>query len=172
MSSSPTTSLKGLAAPLGNGKSTTAAHPEREHGPSRYPVFRAAFYTPFEDHHAIYVDVTEDRGHLFHVKGITTATLEFEAKKNSPNPLLQCTCLYIEPVGWVPEGHLDAIESVCMQVPPPEPQWDGEDKIEGARNSQNWVTETVEALLQARVIDALGAEDDGARRYHPLAVRF
>lgn len=139
----------------------TAAHGEDGHAPARYAVFRAAYYGHDVPHHAIFVQITEKCGHLIHVRGPTSRALVFTVETHASHPSDELPCLHIQQVGWVSQENLPALQLVCATISPPEPQWDGSGRVEGARNSQDWFNHAVCALRQAHVLQNFSEEGDG-----------
>ncbi|KAH8907471.1 hypothetical protein BR93DRAFT_967375 [Coniochaeta sp. PMI_546] len=130
---------------------------------THYPVYLTTYWSPRDDHHAIYVDTnTESGGYLFHVEGSLQTGMAFVAKK-ACHPFISATGEPVRHIGWVSHHKFVDIGRVCETVPPPCKQYELSKRLvprHAIRHCQHWAGEAIDALRKQAILEPLGPGDD------------
>lgn len=90
-----------------------------------HQVYLVAFLGVTRDHHAIFVEINEDKsGMLFHVIGDIQKGMTYETKA-SRSPDKSTSFVGMDLLGTITTSNYLRVESVCQQIPPPAKQFDG-----------------------------------------------
>ncbi|EGD86028.1 hypothetical protein H112_06951 [Trichophyton rubrum D6] len=112
-----------------------------------YSVYRVASAGLPRDHHAIFVETSENgekTGHLFQVKGNIQNGMSFEQRPEG-QPEASSSFIDKQEIG----------AGICEGIPPPRKQFEGAKRLypkEPIRRCQEWTAEAIQALKEAQVL--------------------
>ncbi|KAF3900220.1 hypothetical protein GY631_0170 [Trichophyton interdigitale] len=121
-----------------------------------YAVYRVASAGLPRDHHAIFVETSENgekTGHLFQVTGNVQIGMSFEQRPEG-QPEASSSFVDKQEIGTVTHANYHRIQAVCEGIPPPRKQFEGSKRLypkEPVRRCQEWTAEAIQTLKDARV---------------------
>ncbi|OAL74792.1 hypothetical protein A7D00_0386 [Trichophyton violaceum] len=122
-----------------------------------YSVYRVASAGLPRDHHAIFVETSENgekTGHLFQVTGNIQNGMSFEQRPEG-QPEASSSFIDKQEIGAVTHANYYRIQEICEGIPPPRKQFEGEKRLypkEPIRRCQEWMAEAIQALKEAQVL--------------------
>lgn len=120
-----------------------------------YNVYRISSIGAPRDHHALFVEnVREGEGLLLHVTGNIQDGMVFQARPGE-RPETSPEYSGKEYLGWVSADSWHRVEEVCLTIPPPAKQFQGEKRLDPRaplRRCQEWIQEVIDALVASGVL--------------------
>ncbi|KAM7197501.1 hypothetical protein V8F20_006646 [Naviculisporaceae sp. PSN 640] len=111
---------------------------------THYPIHLSAHFGMGEaDHHLIFVatDYKKQRGPRLRSVGSLQVGMVVKIEEGV-YPLKRASCLWMQHKGWIRHKNLDLVKNICLGVPPPAKQYQGNRCLvpKGElRHCQHWV---------------------------------